>query len=169
MEAWSSCSLESTGTGVVGGWMKCKIWLKLSQLGCSWQLRLLLGLSWPWQYHGRVWIMGGNGLLGYMGIRLNLVQAMFEWKFSWVWQYHFYSDTIHEHAIDIHACPVKRPKMFSHCYPPDVRCSYGKECCCGKCDASIVFTCEENTWIGMYTEFCMGGCGMLDHLGIRSK
>merc|ERR1711942_78115 len=75
----------------------------------------------------------------------------------------YYEDTIHEHAIDIHACPVKRPKMFSHCYPPNARCSYGKECCCGKCDASIVFTCEDNTWIGMYTEFCMGGCGMLDH------
>ena len=28
-----------------GGWMKCKIRLKLSQLGCSWQLGLQLGLS----------------------------------------------------------------------------------------------------------------------------
>ena len=27
------------------GWMKCKIRLKLSQLGSSWQLGLLLGLS----------------------------------------------------------------------------------------------------------------------------
>ena len=50
LEAWSSCSLESTGTGGWGlvaeamwwgwGWMKCKIRLKLSQLGCSWQLGL---------------------------------------------------------------------------------------------------------------------------------
>ena len=50
LEAWPRCSLESTGTGVGvggggGGWMKCKIILKLSQLGCSWQLGLQLGLS----------------------------------------------------------------------------------------------------------------------------
>ena len=44
LEAWSRCSLESTGTGG-GGWMKYKIRLKLSQLGLSWQLGLLLGLS----------------------------------------------------------------------------------------------------------------------------
>ena len=37
LEAWPSCSLESTGTG--GGGMKCKIRLKLSQLG------LQLGLN----------------------------------------------------------------------------------------------------------------------------
>ena len=37
LEAWPRCILESTGTGVEWGggwgWMKCKIRLKLSQLG----------------------------------------------------------------------------------------------------------------------------------------
>ena len=53
LEALPSCSLESTGTGggvgvgvgEGGGWMKCKIRLKLSQLGFSWQLGLQLGLN----------------------------------------------------------------------------------------------------------------------------
>ena len=36
--------------------MKCKIRLKLSQLGCSWQL----GLNWAWQYMNKSWTnLGG--------------------------------------------------------------------------------------------------------------
>ena len=47
LEALPSCSLESNDTVGCGGggWMKCKIRLKLSQLGWSWQLGLVLWLS----------------------------------------------------------------------------------------------------------------------------
>ena len=46
---WSVTYQCSRAQCVGGGWMKCKIRLKLGQLGCSWQLGLLLGLCWAWQ------------------------------------------------------------------------------------------------------------------------
>ena len=56
--------------------MKCKIKLKLSQLGCSWQLELLLGLSWAWQHLGILRDLKGfqgslmdfNGFDGFKGV-----------------------------------------------------------------------------------------------------
>jgi len=73
-------------------------------------------------------------------------------------------------------CPKKQPKMGSVCYMPDYRnCSYGRECCCGKCHPSFVASCTGRNpadiplhggmpvWRGFNTDACMRpNCGKRD-------
>jgi len=39
-------------------------------------------------------------------------------------------------------------------------CRYGQECCCGNCFPSEVYTCAGGQWNRMFTDACMGGCGL---------
>jgi len=39
-------------------------------------------------------------------------------------------------------CPLQRPKSLnSICFTKGLKCSYGKQCCCGKCYSSRVYLC----------------------------
>merc|ERR1719234_1272616 len=60
------------------------------------------------------------------------------------------------------ACPKKQPGLGSPCSVPEsVSCSYGSECCCGKCHPSLVLQCSVlRQWAGFYTDACMRpNCG----------
>jgi len=63
----------------------------------------------------------------------------------------------------LRACPKKQPGLGTPCsVPEDVSCSYGSECCCGKCHASMVLQCSVlRQWAGFYTDACMRpNCGI---------
>ena len=53
-------------------------------------------------------------------------------------------------------CPVEEPAPGSLC-SAILMCSYGEECCCGQCSASIVFTCQGVTgvWQAYFTDACL--------------
>merc|ERR1711974_416814 len=64
------------------------------------------------------------------------------------------------------ACPRNRPALGSPCsLPGSIRCSYGSECCCGKCHPSFVATCQSisrrhSSWVGYNTDACLRpNCG----------
>lgn len=57
------------------------------------------------------------------------------------------------------ACPAAEPTPNGGCLGADT-CSYGQECCCGQCSASLVCTCAGGSWACYYTDFCLRpGCG----------
>merc|ERR1719234_902849 len=60
------------------------------------------------------------------------------------------------------ACPKKQPGLGSPCSVPESEsCSYGSECCCGKCHPSFQAKCDRKYgWRGLYTDACMRpNCG----------
>merc|ERR1719510_1650010 len=60
-------------------------------------------------------------------------------------------------------CPRRQPAMNSVCnLNSSVKCGYGKECCCGECDYSIVFTCFDGSWSAYNTDFCFRPPGSCD-------
>merc|ERR1711974_373656 len=61
---------------------------------------------------------------------------------------------------------MDRPALGSPCsLPGSIRCSYGSECCCGKCHPSFVATCQSisrrhSSWVGYNTDACLRpNCG----------
>jgi len=62
-------------------------------------------------------------------------------------------------------CPKKQPRVGNPCsVPGSERCSYGSECCCGRCHPSFVASCTgRNGWMGFNTDACMRpNCGKAD-------
>jgi len=65
-------------------------------------------------------------------------------------------------------CPKNKPALGSPCsVPASERCSYGSECCCGKCHPSFVATCQlisgRHSWVGFNTDACLRpNCGNAD-------
>merc|ERR1711974_561462 len=63
------------------------------------------------------------------------------------------------------ACPWNRPALGSLCsVPASVSCSYGSECCCGKCHPSFIARCYlangRRSWGGSYSDACLRpSCG----------
>jgi len=56
-------------------------------------------------------------------------------------------------------CPKKMPDDFSSCsVDRSITCSYGEECCCGKCSFSFGLNCDSGSWWMYHTEFCAFGC-----------
>eukprot|EP00492_Amphilonche_elongata_P004131 TRINITY_DN4512_c0_g1_i1.p1 TRINITY_DN4512_c0_g1~~TRINITY_DN4512_c0_g1_i1.p1 ORF type:complete len:112 (-),score=11.48 TRINITY_DN4512_c0_g1_i1:111-446(-) len=53
-------------------------------------------------------------------------------------------------------CPIDPPLGDMMC-TGDMRCEYGRECCCGNCFPSLVVTCDLGKWVSMYTDACLGG------------
>jgi len=53
-------------------------------------------------------------------------------------------------------CPAKAPIGAGSSCKANVACSYGKECCCGKCSPSMVCKCGGGQWACAYTDFCLG-------------
>jgi len=58
-------------------------------------------------------------------------------------------------------CPTEQPEMGSACsLSSRTECSYGEECCCGECHASMGMVCEGKSWTGFFTDVCLSPqCG----------
>ena len=55
----------------------------------------------------------------------------------------------------ISGCPDNEPSLGRRCaVPSSVTCSYGSECCCGKCYSSFEVQCRGGEWNGYYTDAC---------------
>jgi len=57
-------------------------------------------------------------------------------------------------------CPESEPEPMSACAIPGKKCTYGEECCCGECHASMTASCvpgkgDASMWMLMYTHACM--------------
>jgi len=54
-------------------------------------------------------------------------------------------------------CPATRPQSGSPCPETvELECSYGEECCCGKCHPSLQFSCTPGSvWVGFFTDACL--------------
>ena len=52
-------------------------------------------------------------------------------------------------------CPKQQPDMWGKC-SGNITCTYGEECCCGKCHPSLEMMCDEGKWTSFYTDACMG-------------
>merc|ERR550534_1728136 len=61
-------------------------------------------------------------------------------------------------TIDIevsYECPKDAPDGLGSKCVGDARCEYGKECCCGECYPSEVYTCSNGQWVMFFTDACM--------------
>jgi len=56
--------------------------------------------------------------------------------------------------VKITECPQNEPDILSTC-AGSLRCEYGRECCCGECFASRVYSCSEGKWASYFTDACM--------------
>ena len=54
-------------------------------------------------------------------------------------------------------CPKQTPDSFDTC-EGSMTCTYGEECCCGKCHTSLVANCDavNKKWIMYFTDACLG-------------
>lgn len=64
-------------------------------------------------------------------------------------------------------CPASPPSWPTAC-ADGLHCSYGQECCCGQCSASIECDCNGGVFGCGYTDFCMGpqcspGCKLYEY------
>ena len=60
-------------------------------------------------------------------------------------------------------CPTAAPKTNGACTTAGLSCSFGQECCCGKCYPSLACTCSGSTWVCAATDACwMGPSGCPD-------
>lgn len=56
-------------------------------------------------------------------------------------------------------CPSEAPNPNGTCTTAGLSCNFGQECCCGKCNPSLVCQCTGATWACYYTDACMMGPG----------
>jgi hypothetical protein len=56
----------------------------------------------------------------------------------------------------ITGCPADSPPLQPGACEGELHCEYGEECCCGKCESSLVCDCMSGTWGCYYTDACLG-------------
>jgi len=98
-------------------------------------------------------------------------------------QWHYYSWQGASNSLPVdrdiqvrcEGCPVNEPALGRSCsISSSVTCSYGNECCCGRCHPSFKSQCIDGRWSGYYTDACMrpdcpnpGGCSCNGHLHLN--
>ena len=69
-------------------------------------------------------------------------------------------DITPDSLLEEERCPLEQPSIGTPCsLSPGFECSYGEECCCGKCSPSLLLSCIAGSWGGFNTDFCFRSGG----------